>query len=142
MNRGHFDSIGRFHVYSLPTSSSADTFVQQVDLLGKFTKTGKSTFLSGTDAQTLTAGTNTLTISGGNTVNLNRKVDSSYFGLNAGRDSLVFNNVINGTTYRTAVRDSSGGGGGGSLSGLTAATASNSIDNLNFKQRWNFSTLA
>jgi len=84
---------------------------------GTSIKTINSTSLLGSgniltpDAQTLSAGTNTLTISGGNTVNLNRKVDTSYIGLNATRDSLIFNNTINGTAYRYAVRDSTGGGG-------------------------------
>jgi len=36
-----------------------------------------------------------------------RKVDTSYIGLNAGRDSIVFNNVINGSYCRYSVRDSS-----------------------------------
>lgn len=44
-NRGRFDSIGRFHVYNLPTS--ADTFVSVTDVNGKFGKVGKSSFLSG-----------------------------------------------------------------------------------------------
>ncbi len=58
------------------------------------------------DAQTLTVGVNTLTISGGNTVNLNRKVDTSYFGFGVTRDTLVFNSTINGVYYRYPVRDS------------------------------------
>jgi hypothetical protein len=48
-----------------------------------------------TDAQTITAGVNTLTISGGNTVDLNRKMDSLY--LNSTGDSTVF--LINGIRY-------------------------------------------
>jgi hypothetical protein len=36
-----------------------------------------------------------------------RKSDTSYIGLNGTRDSIVYTNVINGTTYRNAVRDSS-----------------------------------
>ena len=35
-----------------------------------------------------------------------RKMDSSYQAINTGRDSMVFYKVINGTTYRTALRDS------------------------------------
>lgn len=182
VNRGRFDSIGRFHVYNLPTAT--DTFITTINSDGLFTKTGKTSIVdtnilstkanvtgllltkqdnlvSGTniktinsnsllgsgnivtpDAQTLTAGTNTLTISGGNTVDLNRKVDSSYLSLNSTRDSLVFNNVINGINYRTAFRDSTGGGGGGSLSSLTAASSINNIFNTNYKQRWNWNTLA
>ena len=35
-----------------------------------------------------------------------RKVDSTYQSINSGRDSMVFVRVINGTTYRSALRDS------------------------------------
>jgi hypothetical protein len=41
----------------------------------------------------------------------------------------------NGTSWTAA-----SGGGGGSLSGLTAGTAANTIDSLNFAQTWNWST--
>ena len=47
VNRGRFDSVGRFHIYNLPTSSTSDTFVTKSDLSGKLTKVGQSTFLSG-----------------------------------------------------------------------------------------------
>lgn len=47
VNRGRFDSIGRFHIYNLPASSTPDTLVTMSDLNGKLTKQGKSTFLSG-----------------------------------------------------------------------------------------------
>jgi len=47
VNRGRFDSVGRFHVYNLPTASTGDTFVTKSDLGGKLTKVGQSTFLSG-----------------------------------------------------------------------------------------------
>lgn len=57
------------------------------------------------DAQTLTAGTNTLTISGGNTVNLNRKVDTSYQIKNTARDSTCQITIINGLTYRSCTKD-------------------------------------
>lgn len=43
----------------------------------------------------------------------------------------------NGTDW---VLGTDNAGGGGSLSGLTAATAGNTIDNLNFEQVWNWST--
>ncbi len=45
----------------------------------------------------------------------------------------------NGTSW---VNSSSCGSGTSALSGLTAATATNSIDNLNFGQTWNWNTLA
>lgn len=69
-----------------------------------------------------------------------RKQDTSYFALNATRDSLVYTKVINGTLYRTPVRDSTGGGGA-ALSGLTAATATNTINNTNNKQRWQWNII-
>ena len=74
-------------------------------------KTVNSTSLLGSgnivtpDAQTLTAGTNTLTISGGNTVNLNRKVDTSYQIKNTARDSTCQITVINGISYRSCTKD-------------------------------------
>ena len=59
-----------------------------------------------TDAQTLTAGVNTLTISGGNTVDLNRKVDSSYLFRNSSLDSICQVTIINGLSYRSCAKDS------------------------------------
>ena len=47
VNRGRIDSIGRFHIYNLPTSATADSFVILGNTLGNFTKQGKSTFLDG-----------------------------------------------------------------------------------------------
>lgn len=55
--------------------------------------------------QTLSVGTNTLTISGGNTVNLNRKVDTSYQLKNMARDSTCQITVINGISYRSCTKD-------------------------------------
>lgn len=57
------------------------------------------------DAQTLSVGTNTLTISGGNTVDLNRKVDTSYQIKNTARDSTCQITIINGLTYRSCTKD-------------------------------------
>jgi hypothetical protein len=72
-----------------------------------------------------------------------QKVDSSYLFKNATRDSICMITIINGNTYRSCAFDSVGGGGGvASLSGLTAATATNNIQNTNYKQRWNWNTLA
>lgn len=145
VNRGRFDSIGRFHVYNIPTAT--DTFITTINSDGLFTKTGKTSIVdtnilstkanvtgllltkqdnlvSGTniktinsnsllgsgnivtpDAQTLTAGVNTLTISGGNTVNLNRKVDTSYQIKNTTRDSTCQITIINGIAYRSCTKD-------------------------------------
>lgn len=75
-----------------------------------------------------------------NTLRNIRKQDTSYFALNATRDSLVYTKVINGTLYRTPVRDSTGGGGA-SLSGLTAATATNTINNVANTQEWQWNSL-
>lgn len=47
VNRGRFDSVGRFHVYNLPTATSADTFIWKANASGLATKVGQSTFLSG-----------------------------------------------------------------------------------------------
>ena len=63
-----------------------------------------------------------------------RVVDTIY--KNSAKDSIVF--TISGIRY--AVRDSVGGGA--SLSGLTAASSINNIFNTNYKQRWNWNTLA
>ena len=70
-----------------------------------------------------------------------RKVDSSYLSLNAGLDSLVFTNIINGIKYRTSTLRTASGGSI-PISGLTAATANNTIDNGAFTQEWNWNTLA
>lgn len=43
VNRGRFDSVGRFYVYNLPIST--DTFVNVVDENGKFGKVGKSSIV-------------------------------------------------------------------------------------------------
>ena len=110
-------------------------------------KTINSTSLLGSgnittpDAQTLTAGTNTLTISGGNTVNLNRKVDTVCIFKNTDRDSICITTTINGISYRSCVKDTTGGGSSSSIiSALTAATSTNTIDNTNYKQEWQWNT--
>lgn len=95
VNRGRFDSIGRFHIYNLPTSSTSDTFVTKSDLSGKLTKVGQSTFLSGvnTDAQTLSLTRDTLSISNGNSLKL---------------PSTIFQNgvkIIEDTTYTLSNED-------------------------------------
>ena len=70
-----------------------------------------------------------------------RKVDSSYLSLNAGLDSLVFTNIINGIKYRTSTLRTASGGSS-SISGLTVATATNTIDNGAYSQEWQFNSLA
>ena len=136
VNRGRFDSIGRFHIYNLPTSSTSDTFVTKSDLSGKLTKVGKSTFLSGvgvgdvsqsalddsidriqtainTKQNTLVSGTNIKTVNSTTLLGSgNIRVQDSFFvALNTTRDSTIFTSVINGVQYRTPIRDSVGGGG-------------------------------
>jgi len=76
-----------------------------------------------------------LGITRGNSIKFAYAVDS--VGLNAGGDSIV---VIK-AGLRLAYKIGSSGGGA-SLSGLTAATATNNIQNTNYKQRWNWNTLA
>ena len=63
-----------------------------------------------------------------------RAVDTIY--KNSAKDSIVF--TISGIRY--AVRDSISGGGA-SLSGLTSATATNTINNANYKQRWQWNSI-
>jgi hypothetical protein len=63
VNRGRFDSIGRFHIYNLPTSSTSDTFVTKSDLSGKLTKVGQSTFLSGVNTSLFPNGLSEETVS-------------------------------------------------------------------------------
>jgi len=76
-----------------------------------------------------------LGITRGNSIKFAYAVDS--VGLNAGGDSIV---VIK-AGLRLAYKIGSSGGGG-SLSSLTAATSTNNIQNTNYKQRWNWNTLA
>lgn len=72
-----------------------------------------------------------LSISGGNTIKFAYAVDSvSKIG-----DSLIVIKAGLRSSY------SLGSSGGGSISGLTAATATNSINNLNYKQRWFANTI-
>jgi len=131
INRGRFDSIGRFHIYNLPNASTPDTLVTMSDINGKLTKQGKSTFLSGIGGGDVSQSALDDSI---NAVRSIRYVDTLYRNL----DSLVFK--INSVRY--AIKDSSGGGGGSALSSITAATATNNIFNTNYKQRWNWNTIA
>jgi hypothetical protein len=130
INRGRFDSIGRFHIYNLPNASTPDTLVTMSDINGKLTKQGKSTFLSGIGGGDVSQSALDDSI---NAVRSIRYVDTLYRNL----DSLVFK--INSVRY--AIKDSSGGGGGSALSSITAATASNTIANTNYKQRWTWNTI-
>lgn len=111
---------------------------------GTSIKTVNSTSLLGSgnivtpDAQTLSTSYSSdsisLSISGGNTIKFAYAVDS--VGM-VSTDSLI--------TYKAGVRRSykvGSTGGGGALSAITAATATNTIDNTNYKQRWNWSTTA
>lgn len=111
---------------------------------GTTIKTINSTSLLGSgnittpDAQTLSTSYGsdsiTLSISGGNSIKFAYAVDS--VGM-VSTDSLI--------TYKAGVRRSykvGSTGGGGALSAITAATATNTIDNTNYKQRWNWSTTA
>jgi len=76
----------------------------------------------------------TLSITRGNYIKFAYAVDS--VGLNAGGDSIVV--IKAGLRKGYAI----GSSGGGSLSSLTAATATNIINNGNFKQEWQWNTLA
>jgi hypothetical protein len=60
------------------------------------------------------------------------------FAKNTAKDSIIL--TLNGNRY--AVKDSIGSGGGASLNGLTAATATNSINNADYSQEWNWSGLS
>jgi len=94
----------------------------------------QATLISGTNIKTV----NSTTLLGSGNI---RVQDSFFVALNTTRDSTIFTSVINGVQYRTPIRDSVGGGGG-SLSSLTSATATNNIFNTNYKQRWNWNTIA
>lgn len=139
-NRGRIDSIGRFHVYNLPAST--DTFVAVTDVVGKFGKIGKSSFLSGVGG-------------GGSNLKIRYDIDSIRMwnesttdtvvlgyalrsvALNAGGDSLVFYQA----NTRTALFIG-GGSGGAELSAITAATATNTIDNKAYQQTWKWDSLS
>lgn len=88
-----------------------------------------------TDAQLVIIGNTSGTNSGDNSVN------SLYSGLATSKQDTL----VSGTNIKTINGTSLLGSGniavGASLSGLTAATSTNTIDNLNFQQNWNFSTL-
>jgi len=56
----------------------------------------------------------------------------------AGTDSIYYSKQ--GTTYK--IKDSTGGSSSVPLSSLTAATGSNTIDNGDYKQRWQWNTLS
>lgn len=138
INRGRFDSVGRFYVYNLPTSSTSDTFVTKSDLSGKLTKVGKSTFLAEIAKDNL---------------GVSYRTDSIRLYIKGSTDTIVFGYAVRGLAYAsdtlswyeggTRYAEYIGGGGGGaSLSGLTAATATNNIQNTNYKQRWSWNTLA
>jgi len=146
VNRGRFDSVGRFHIYNLPIST--DTFVNVVDENGKFGKVGKSSIVDTTVISTKDNVTSLL-LSKANQSALNdsvttlrniRKVDSSYSFRNASLDSICQIVIINGNSTRSCIKDSTGGGGA-SLSGLTAATASNTINSGANAQEWQWNTL-
>lgn len=77
----------------------------------------------------------TLSITRGNYIKFAYAVDS--VGLNAGGDSIV---VIKAGLRKGYAIGSSGSGA--SLSGLTAATATNNINNGNFQQEWQWNSLA
>lgn len=147
VNRGRFDSIGRFYIYNLPIST--DTFVNVVDENGKFGKVGKSSIV---DTAVISTKDNvtSLLLSKANQLALNdsvttlrniRKVDSSYSFRNASLDSICQIVIINGNSTRSCIKDSTGGGGA-SLSSLTSATATNIINNGNLQQEWQWNSLA
>lgn len=76
----------------------------------------------------------TLSITRGNYIKFAYAVDS--VGLNAGGDSIVV--IKAGLRKGYAI----GSSGGGSLSSLTAATATNTINNGNLQQQWQWNSLA
>ncbi len=109
--------------------------------------------VSGTNIKTVNS--TTLLGSGNLPVNVGvvYRADSIRLYVIGGTDTIVFGYAVRGLAYasdtlswyvgntRTA-NYIGGGGGSGSLSSLTAATATNNIFNTNYKQRWNWNTIA
>jgi hypothetical protein len=134
VNRGRFDSIGRLHIYNLPTSSTSDTFVTKSDLSGKLTKIGQSTFLSGVGVGDVSQSALEDSIL---TLRSIRKVDTSYTFRNSTLDSLCQITVINGISYRSCGKDSVGAGSSTlALDKISDAVDTNTINNGNLKQEW------
>jgi hypothetical protein len=96
-----------------------------------------------------TTNTNGLTIfaSGGGSGTDNANVGSGYRIIipSTQQAKTLFagtNITIDSTTNTNGLTITASGGGSSVISALTAATATNDIDNLNFRQRWRWATLA
>ena len=113
----------------------------------------QNTLVSGTNIKTI----NSTTLLGSGNLPINVGVvydaDSIRLYVIGGTDTIVFGYAVRGLAYASDTLSwyeggtryaeyIGGGGGGGSLSSLTAATATNNIQNENYKQRWNWNTLA
>jgi len=124
----------RFSVVSV--GSTKDTFVTVVDTAGYISKVGKSTFLTAIAKDNL---------------GVSYRSDSIRLYIKGSTDTIVFGYAARGLDYAsdtlswyeggTRYAEYIGGGGGvASLSGLTAATATNIINNGNFQQEWQWNT--
>jgi len=113
----------------------------------------QNTLVSGTNIKTINS--TTLLGSGNLPINVGvvYRTDSIRLYVIGGTDTIVFGYAVRGLTYASDTLSwyeggtryaeyIGGGGGGGSLSGLTAATATNNIQNDNFKQEWKWDSLA
>ena len=78
-----------------------------------------------------------------NAISSNRKVDTSYIFRNSTLDSLCQITVINGISYRSCGKDSVGAGSSTlALDKISDAVDTNTINNGNFKQEWQWNSLA
>ena len=129
---------GKVRFSDIATASAKDSIVFMLDASGYGAWVGKSTFLTA-------IAKDNLGVSYGS--------DSIRLYIKGSTDTIVFGYAVRGLAYAsdtlswyeggTRYAEYIGGGGGGaSLSGLTAATSTNNIQNDNFKQRWSWNTLA
>lgn len=129
VNRGRFDSVGRFYVYDTSLRKS-NKYLQIDSITGRLVASEISGGGGGGSQSALNDSIATLRSI--------RKVDSIYKKA-TNRDLTYFK--VNGIEY--SVKDSVGSGGGSSsLSSLTAATATNTIDNKAYQQTWKWDSLS
>lgn len=99
VNRGRFDSIGRFHVYNIPTAT--DTFITTINSDGLFTKTGKTSIV---DTNTLSTKANAAGLVQGKQNTITTGTTAQYFRGDLSLATFPTNNTsfTNGAGYTTA----------------------------------------